>query len=140
MNGIGFKIILRKSGFSTRMLAGELCKYAGASIIGTTLHYGLMTILIRVFNGPVLLSSTAGAISGAITIYCLNYFFTFHSPKKHLESMSKFFLVASMGVFINGAVLKAAMRYFQWQVMMAQLFATAVVFCINFSINRRWTF
>ncbi len=118
----------------------ELCKYAGVSITGTSLHYSLMTILIRGLKLNAVLASTAGAISGALTIYFLNYFFTFHSPKKHLESMSKFFLVASMGVFINGMVLKTVMTYFQWQVLIAQLFATAVVFCINFSINRRWTF
>ena len=118
----------------------ELCKYAGASVTGTSLHYGLMAVLIRFLKIHVVLASTAGAISGAITIYFLNYFFTFHSPKRHLESMSKFFLVASMGVFINGTVLKAVIVYFGWQVLIAQLFATAVVFCINFTINRRWTF
>ena len=122
------------------MLMRELCKYAGASIIGTMLHYGLMIILIRCFNLDALWASTAGAISGAVTIYCLNYFFTFQSPKKHIESMSKFFLVASMGVLINGMVLKAVMVYFQWEVLTAQVFATAMVFFINFIINRRWTF
>ena len=118
----------------------ELCKYAGASITGTSLHYGLMTVLIQALRLNVVLASTAGAISGAITIYFINYFFTFHSPKKHLESMSKFFLIAFMGVFINGAILKTILMYLRWQVIVAQLVATSVVFGINFPINRRWTF
>ena len=122
------------------ILIRELFKYAGASIIGTMLHYGLMVVLIRGFNIDVLLASTAGAISGAITIYYLNYFLTFQSSKKHLYSMSKFFLVAFMGVLINGMVLKTVMVYFRWQVLIAQLFATVMVFCINFIINRRWIF
>ena len=122
------------------ILIRELFKYTGASIIGTMLHYGLMIISIRGFNLDVLLASTAGAVSGAITIYYLNYFFTFHSPKNHLESMSKFFLVAFMGILINAVVLKTAMVYFRWEVLTAQIFATAMVFFINFIINRRWTF
>ncbi|MFA5699811.1 MAG: GtrA family protein [Desulfuromonas sp.] len=118
----------------------DLAKYLLASVVGTTAHYGLMLLLIRGFAANVVLASTCGALTGAVIVYVLNYFFTFRCQKNHVESMAKFFLLAAAGAGVNGLVLNTAVEYLEWSVPGAQLLATAIVFSLNFTLNRAWTF
>lgn len=127
------------NGQTTTNLPAQFGKYFAASVTGTLAHYGLMLLLIRRGSADVLTASTCGAITGALIIYTLNYFCTFHSRKRHLESLSKFVLIAALGLVINGAVLKT-LGYLGWHYLPAQLLATASIFTFNFSINRVWTF
>lgn len=128
------------SGRCAGKLAPDLTKYLSVSVIGTVSHYGLMMILIRGFSVSVLAASTVGAITGALIIYLLNYFHTFCSRKSHLESVSKFFMVAVLGLGMNGVVLKATLVHLGWHYLMAQCLATTTVFGFSFIINRTWTF
>jgi len=121
-------------------LLPDLTKYLLVSVFGTLVHYGLMMTLIRQFSAGVLPASTAGAMTGALIIYLLNYFCTFHSRKRHLESVSRFFLVAALGLVINGLVLKAMLGWLGGHYLIAQCLATVAVFGFSFTINRAWTF
>lgn len=121
-------------------LMPDLMKYLLASISGTLVHYGLMITLIRQFQVSVLSASTFGAITGAMIIYLLNYFCTFRSRKRHMESVSKFFIVAALGLAMNGLVLTAVLDYLGVHYLIAQCVATSAVFGLSFSINRAWTF
>ncbi|MDW7646424.1 MAG: GtrA family protein [Desulfuromonadales bacterium] len=123
-----------------KKLLPDLSKYLLVSVFGTLIHYGLMTVLIQQFSATVLPASTAGAITGALIIYLLNYFCTFHSRKKHLESVSRFFLVAALGLVINGLTLKAILGWLGGHYLIAQCLATVAVFGFSFTINRTWTF
>lgn len=118
----------------------ELSRYLAASVIGTLAHYSLMLILIRKWSFSTVLASTCGAVTGALIIYLLNYFVTFHSQKKHLESLLKFYLTAALGVGVNGMILSSAMKYLGWPILIAQLSATTAVFSLTYTINRTWTF
>ena len=129
-----------KSGRCAGKLVPDLTKYLSASVMGTFAHYSLMMILIRGGAVSVLLASTVGAITGALIIYLFNYFYTFRSQKGHLESVSKFFMVAALGLGMNGVVLKAALVYLDWHYLVAQCLATTAVFGLSFTINRAWTF
>lgn len=140
MDIVELQTIRQKFGQCAGKLVPDLAKYLSASVIGTLAHYGLMLILIRGFSARVLLDSTCGAITGALIIYLFNYFYTFRSQKRHLESLSRFFLVAALGVVMNGTVLNAALDYQGWHYLTVQILAIVAVFGLNFTINRAWTF
>lgn len=114
--------------------------YAGASIVGTGAHYLLFLLLVRGFSVDVVLASTLGAVLGAVIIYLLNYFFIFKSGKKHLETASKFTLVAILSVLLNSLFLNAVIDSFALHYLFAQVLATLVVFALSYMINRIWTF
>ncbi len=118
----------------------ELSKYGVVGLIGTAVHYTIMAILIRGFSVEVVLSSTSGAMAGALVNYVLNYFYTFRSDKHHHEAMVKFWLIASLGWGLNAGILAVNEYLLGINVILAQLTATAVVFVVTFFLNRRWTF
>ena len=121
-------------------LPTELLKCLGASITGTAVHYGLLFMLMRIFTfGPVRASS-CGSVAGAMTIYTLNYFYAFRSSQRHAVAMTRFALVATVGLVVNGAVLNAALAHLDWPVVPAQVLASGVQFWLGFIFNRIWTF
>lgn len=130
----------RMSAQCVEKLIPDLMKYLLASISGTLVHYCLMAALIRQFDVSVLSASTSGAITGAMIIYLLNYFCTFRSHKRHMESASRFFIVAALGLAMNGLVLTAVIDCLGVHYLVAQCVATGAVFGLSFSINRAWTF
>lgn len=118
----------------------ELAKYLGASITGTAVHYLLLFVLVRIFTfGPVPASS-CGAVAGAVIIYTLNYYYAFRSSRKHTVALSRFALIAVVGLVVNGTVLNAALAHLDWPVGQAQVLATVVQFWFGFFFNRICTF
>jgi putative flippase GtrA len=126
-------------GFSVLRMV-ELARYFSSSIIGTTVHYGVLLILVQVGTLNPQGASFFGALAGAVTIYALSYGYVFRSRQRHLVSLSRFGLVAALGLGVNGAVLDAALSRLGWPLIPAQLLATAAQFFLGFVLHRSWTF
>ena len=60
----------------------QLFGYACVGAIGTAVQYALLVIAVSVFGVLPVITSTVGAVFGAITNYVLNYRFTFSSSKE----------------------------------------------------------
>lgn len=109
----------------------------GASAVG---HYGLLITLVQFFHvGPVR-SSVAGALLGALINYSLNYRFTFQSTTRHVESVTKFSLVATTGLLFNTLLMWFGVDILHIHYLLAQVIATVLIFLWNFGANRYWTF
>jgi putative flippase GtrA len=121
-------------------LPTQLVKYFGAGVTGTALHYLLLSGLVHYSGiGPVT-ASTCGAIAGAVVIYALNYSITFHSTRAHGVTMVRFFLVAGLGLIINGMALQLALSQLVWSLAPSQILATMLQSFFGFILNRLWTF
>lgn len=131
---------MRYAATGAATLPFEMVKQLGASIAGTAVHFGLLSILVGLFHAPPVWASTGGAAAGALVIYLMSYFMTFRSTKEHSACLSKFFLVAAFGALVNGSVLSAAMSQMHWSLLPAQMLASGIQFSICFGINRMWTF
>lgn len=118
----------------------QFAKFSGVGAIGTACHYVTLVVLVQSFNAPPLFGSTCGFAVGALVNYYLNYKFTFKSNKSHVEAMTKFFVVAFLGMCLNAVIMFAGMRYLQLNYMLAQIIATGAVLTSNFAFNRFWTF
>ena len=114
--------------------------YACVGAIGTAVQYALLVVGVSLFGVAPVIASSVGAVLGAITNYVLNYRFTFRSSKAHSAALAKFFVVALVGLVINGAVVDATMRFFGAHYLVAQVIATAAVLLSGFVANRIWTF
>jgi putative flippase GtrA len=117
-----------------------LAKYLGASIAGTLVHYAFLIVLVRWFTVRPLWASTSGAIIGALVIYLINYFITFHSTRRHINASSRFIVVAAVCTAVNALILNTALTQMDWSLAPAQVFATGIQFSIGFAIHRVWTF
>ena len=87
-----------------------------------------------------MLASTAGAVLGALINYTLNYHFTFASQKDHRESLSKFAVVALVGLGLNSLFMWAGVHLLGWHYLPAQIVTTGLVMLWSFAGNRWWTF
>ncbi len=81
----------------------------------------------------------AGATVGAAFNYWLNHRFTFHSERPHKEALPRFFLMAGLGVVLNGVIVKgltlATINY-----LVSQVGATLIILFVNFFLSKLWVF
>jgi len=133
-------ILVSGYGLYKKKVIAQLSHYLIASILGTVAHYLTMLCLVQLYSVNTILASTIGAIIGAAIIYFLNYFVVFKSVRRHREAITRFFLVALLGVVLNGAILKLLTSMYAQHYLVLQVLTTTIVFGCNFALNRGWTF
>jgi putative flippase GtrA len=85
-------------------------------------------------------ASAAGATLGACINYAINYRFTFRSTKQHSESVTKFALVASVGLVLNTFFMWIGVHLLDANYLLSQIVTTGLVLIWSFIGNRYWTF
>ena len=114
--------------------------FAGIGAIGTAGHYATLILLVQVTHTNPVFASTIGFITGALINYILNYRITFNSNKRHRETLTKFFSVASLGAVINTAIMTVGINLLALHYLVIQAIATCFVLTLNFTANKYWTF
>jgi putative flippase GtrA len=108
--------------------------------VATAGHYTLYILLVEFGIASPVLSATLGYSLGALISYWLNHRITFRSDRPHRSAMPRFALVVGTGIALNTALVALAYEAFRLQYLLAQLFATMVVFLFNYSASRHWAF
>ena len=106
---------------------------------GTAVHYSTLIAIVNLLRAPVT-GSAVGFVLGALVNYMLNYHYTFYSAKPYPETLLKFFIIASIGFFLNTAIMSILTEFFYLHYLISQLLATAAVVLWNFAMNTHWTF
>ncbi|MGB5456765.1 MAG: GtrA family protein [Gammaproteobacteria bacterium] len=119
---------------------GQFLRFAGIGVIGTLGHYTILIVLVQLWAVDPVVASCFGFVVGAVTNYILNYHFTFQSNKRHREALTKFLIVAVIGAGINGVIMYIGIENTDFNYLLVQIFATAVVLLWNFVVNKLWTF
>lgn len=113
-----------------------LMRYGIAGAIGTSLHYGLMYLLL----GPLtpVVASTIGAAAGLVCNYTLARVWVFAERESSSYSFVKFVVVALNGVGVNAAIL--SLTVLSMPVWTAQVCATICTFFASYTLNNLWSF
>ena len=121
-------------------LADRFVKFAGVGSIGTAAHYATVFVLVDAVGVAAVAASSAGFLVGGLINYLFNYKFTFRSRQSHASTAPRFFGIALVGFFLNGA----AMFWFVNQVglyyLLAQIITTGIILIWTFLANYYWTF
>jgi putative flippase GtrA len=118
----------------------QFLQFSAVGAVGTLVHYCILLTLASGLGLNAIAASSAGFACGALTNYLLNYRYTFTSNKRHREAMTKFFIVALIGMLFNGVIMSVCTVSLQWHYLLAQVAATGLVLVWNFIANRFWTF
>jgi putative flippase GtrA len=118
----------------------QFLNFAAIGAVGTVGHYTTLVICVELLTIRPLIASTLGFVVGAVINYFLNYHLTFRSRKKHTEALPKFMLAATVGMFINMAIMSLALNVLMLYYLFSQVLATLLVLIWNFVINKIWTF
>ena len=114
--------------------------FTGLGAIGTAGHYATLIVLVQLWDVDPVIATTFGFIVGAVINYMLNYHITFQSDKRHVEALSKFLLVATIGAGINAFIMFVGVDGLKIHYLLAQIIATGIVLAWNFLVNKFWTF
>ena len=121
-------------------LLGQFIRFAKVGVVGTLAQYLALFVLVQWWDVYAIIASAFGFVLGTVVNYSLNYYYTFQSDRRHREAMTKFFVVAGVGLLLNVLVMTLAMEVFSVHYFLAQLIATGLVLIWNFSGSRWWVF
>lgn len=124
----------------SRTLPTQFLVFATVGGIATAAHYLLLIALVDGLHVAPVPASIAGYLAGAITNYILNYYITFRSHKPHQETITRFALVATLGLGLNTAIMGIGIHWLALHYLLSQLLATGLTLLWNFIANRFWTF
>jgi putative flippase GtrA len=130
--------VTRKSIFKRE--ANRFLRFAGVGVIGTFVQYLILTMLVQFGGFSAFIASDIGFVLGALINYYLNYHYTFYSSTKHHKEITKFFIVAFVGLFLNSSLMFLFTQSFHIHYLLAQIISTGLVLLWNFLGNRLWTF
>lgn len=118
----------------------QFVRFTGVGCMSAVGHYGLLILLVQLGQVDAVPASAAGALLGAVINYTLNYHFTFRSGKKHHESISKFAVVAAVGLGLNTLFMWVWVDWLALHYLLSQVITTGLVLIWSFLGNRFWTF
>lgn len=114
--------------------------FLGVGAIATSVQYLVLIAGVQGLHADPVVASTVGFVIAATVNYILNRRYTFGSIKPHTETAPKFFMVAAIGLWLNGILLAAGMAIVGLHYIAAQIIATGCVLLWNYTINAVWTF
>jgi putative flippase GtrA len=129
-----------KLGRAMLELARQFARFAGVGFVSTIGHYGLLITLAQGLDWEPVRASAVGALLGAWINYVLNYHYTFRSKRRHFESVTKFAVVAAVGLLLNTLFMWLGVNIIHAHYLLSQVITTALVLFWSFGANRYWIF
>jgi putative flippase GtrA len=118
----------------------QFIQFAGVGAVGTLAHYLALVMLVEMIGTNAVVASTLGATLGALVNYVLNRRYTFRSGKRHTEALTKFLVVAAIGLTLNALLMLVFFDTLDFHYLAAQVISTVLVLTWNFVGNKLWTF
>jgi putative flippase GtrA len=101
-------------------------RFCVTGAISTLIDIGILAILVEIFKWPVILSNTLSFTAAAGNSFVINKYWTFENrEKKYARQMSKFFLVALVGLALNNSLLYLFMKLGAWY-LLAKIAVTVI--------------
>lgn len=122
-------------------------KYCIVGGTAAVVDFGVIFILIELVFGVeyYLVSATISFVLSASTNYVLNRVWTFRSKGKKRKQIPIFFVIATIGLFVNNFIMfvgmeKMFLKNIKYGYLLAKVFATGLVLIWNFLGNKYITF
>jgi putative flippase GtrA len=115
-------------------------KFLGVGGAATLIQYGILIAMVELFQASALVGSTVGYLVSGIFNYTLNYYFTFTSTAGHGHAVTRFVIVAMVGLALNSGLVFLFTDVLAVFYITAQVVATGVVVIWNFIAHKHWTY
>lgn len=122
-----------------QLLNSQFGRFALVGAAATGFQYVLLILLAELTPlSTVACSALAFSIS-ALFNYLANYYLTFQSDKRHVETLSRFTLVAAIGLGINTLVFYVAELVLP-HYLLSQCVATIITLMSNYLLHKYWIY
>ena len=86
------------------------------------------------------MATTIGFVVGSLLNYTLQYYWAFAANTDHAQSLTRYTLVTATTAGLNALLFWLLTQGVGVHYLVSQAAVTAVIFLINFEVNRRYTF
>ena len=108
--------------------------------LAVLVHFCTLILLIEVFAVYPVVASTVGFCLAVIFNYTAQYYWTFKVKGPHQKFLLRYLSVTAFTLMINAGLFWLTFNQLHLPYLVSQVFATGVVFLINFFINHHYTF
>ena len=118
----------------------HIALFAALGALGTLAHYAVLIALVQGGAAGPVAGSTAGFLVGGFVNYQLNRRVVFRSSKPHREAVSKFVVVAGIGLALNALLMALLTGPLGAPYLPAQVVVTGLLVLWHYAGNATWTF
>ncbi|MEM1103109.1 MAG: GtrA family protein [Pseudomonadota bacterium] len=126
------------TGLLQKALSVQIIRYALAGSFAVAVMFSVLIALVEGAGAPELWASPASLFIAIIINYALQYHFTFRSKLGHSGAFAKFVAVAGLTMTLNTTLFAFLLQHAHY--LVAQAVTLGVVFIVNYSVNRHFTF
>lgn len=120
-------------------LITQILRFLVSGGAATLIHWAVMGALVVAGGNPVL-STAVGAVAGSAFNYVLQFSWAFNGVARHSAAIPAYVLVVILGWALNAALYACLTLFFEIGIVKAQVFTTAIVAVMNFSVYKRIVF
>ena len=125
---------------SKRHYLASFIRYFISGGTATVIHFGTLILLVEEFKINSTIATTAGFCIAVIFNYLAQFYWTFKPTGSHGRFILRFLGATTFTLGINTGLFWFLTEYENFPYVISQIFATGVVFLLNFLINRHFTF
>ncbi|MBH9552062.1 GtrA family protein [Inhella gelatinilytica] len=118
----------------------QVARYGVVGLIGTAAHFLLMVAAVEIGDWDPVAAGVLGFVAALVISYALNRCWTFRTGGPVAKGFLRFTAVALFALAVNSGLLFVLVHGVQLHYLQAQIALIWVPPCLNFVLNRRWTF
>ena len=115
-------------------------KFFSVGGIATLIQYAFLFLLVEKTSVDPYIASSIGYFVSAGFNYTVNYYFSFESSANHIAAVSKFSIVASLGLLVNSTIVFFLTEMHHIDYIVSQVIATCFVTVSNFLLLKHWAY
>lgn len=121
------------------LLNSQFGRFALVGAAATGLQYLLLILFAELTPLSTVTCSALAFTTSALFNYLANYYLTFQSDKRHVETLSRFAVTATIGLLINTLVFYMA-EFVLPHYLLSQCVATVITLISNFLLHKYWIY
>ena len=118
----------------------RLIKFGLVGILATFVYYLALWWMVEILNIPVLLATSIAFVMVTIENYLLHYKWTFRSYNAHTIAFPRFIFMSAGGFIINFVIMLSGVKLLDFNYLIVQAAAIALVVTWNFVLTHFWIF
>jgi len=115
-------------------------KFLSVGGVATLIQYAFLMLLVETTSIDPYIASSIGYIVSAGFNYTANYYFSFESSTNHIEAVSKFSIIVSLGLLMNSSIVFFLTEIHYINYIASQVIATCFVTVSNFLLLKHWAY
>lgn len=125
---------------SVHYLFRQFSSFVAVGFIATGVHYALLIGLVEITGCSAVTAALIGYAAGGTVSYDLNRRHVFRSHLPHQAAVSRFALVAVVGLGLTFLFMSLLINWARVPYLLAQVATTGIVMFWSFAAHRIWTF